>query len=199
MTNKFIGVRKDCRGKRARWMVVIEIEKKRVIHECESELEAAKEYDRYVKKYKLDRKLNFPPPTKYKKCSRCAYVKKKTEFYKKKLGRDGLTAMCKECVKDGARKYDKNNRSKTRERSRRRYSENTEMHLSRTKKYREDRKRRLKTIRRMELFGVPKKEVVKIIEKKKCPRCKVEKSKDNFSKSSFGINSCYCLCDKCLS
>lgn len=40
-----------------------------------------------------------------RRCTRCRSTKELTEFYANKRGRDGLTAACKECIREAAKQY----------------------------------------------------------------------------------------------
>lgn len=40
-----------------------------------------------------------------KKCTKCGLQKDESEFYAKKTGRDGLTARCKECIRNDVAAY----------------------------------------------------------------------------------------------
>lgn len=51
-----------------------------------------------------------------KTCTKCGEEKELTEFYKKKAGKYGVTAQCKECISELGREYDR--RPEVRERKR---------------------------------------------------------------------------------
>jgi hypothetical protein len=51
---------------------------------------------------------------KLKKCSKCGESKQYSEFYKHKLGIDGIRADCKKCCNISSKKWNINNREKIR-------------------------------------------------------------------------------------
>ncbi len=64
-----------------------------------------------------------------KKCSRCGSLQNKSEFYKCKERKDGLTSACKFCLRSDVLKY---------------YSENKEASIARVEKYRALNKQKMR-------------------------------------------------------
>jgi len=114
-----------------------------------------------------------------KKCTKCKEVKSLDEFYNTKLGKNGKNARCKYCVKEYRKKY--------REKNIERFTETSRKYAEKKRKHKRDN---MSTLEFIKLFqdnnGL-----------RKCTKCEVLKSSNEFASRKEGKNGKNSICQIC--
>jgi transketolase len=83
-----------------------------------------------------------------KECAKCGETKKFSEFHKAKLGKYGLTTVCKVCKSEYNKKYVKNNSDKEKERKKKYQKNNPEKMREYSKKYQKNNPEKVRISRK---------------------------------------------------
>ena len=88
--------------------------------------------------------MTSPNDAATKKCCRCQEVKLSSDFYKDKHRTNGLSSRCRDCAKQAALEWKRQNPQKARESQRKGYQQNRAQHLEYAKQWRENNTDRIR-------------------------------------------------------